>query len=168
MMDTMNETVAIDTTPLMVKMVFDSWNALLKDFNNALESVTDEQLAKPIAPNKNRGIYVLGHMVAVHDDMLPLLGFGEKMYPKVNAIFKSSDKEATDIPSAAELRTYWKNVNDRLAASMSSMQPEEWMHRHNSVSAEDFATQPHRNKLNVMITRTCHLSYHLGQMKWVQ
>lgn len=159
---------AVDRTSTMVKMVFDSWNSLLKDFNGVLDSVTDDQLQKQIAPNKNRGVYILGHMVAVHDDMLPILGFGEKLFPEINAIFKSPDDPASNIPSAQVLRTYWKNINDVLAQNSEMLQPDEWMQKHNSVSAEDFAKQPHRNKLNVMITRTCHLSYHLGQMKWFQ
>jgi hypothetical protein len=157
-----------DLSPMMVKMVFDSWNTLIKDFNAVLDSVTDEQLQKQIAPNKNRGIYVLGHMVAVHDDMLPLLGFGEKLYPEINEVFKSPDSVESKIPSAKELRTYWMNVNERLSSKSSTLLAEEWFDRHTAVSAEDFTTQQHRNKLNVMITRTCHLSYHLGQMKWVQ
>jgi hypothetical protein len=152
----------------VVKMVLDSWNTLLKDLNEVLDSVTDEQLQKQIAPNKNRGIYILGHLVAVHDDMLLLLGFGDKLYPEINEVFKSPDNLDLQIPSAKQLRSYWKNVNDAIARSGGNLQPEEWLDRHNSVSAEDFATQPHRNKLNVLLTRTHHLSYHLGQMKWVQ
>ena len=44
------------------------------------------------------------------------------------------------------------------------MQPEDWFQKHSSVSAEDFAKEPHRNKLNIMITRATHLAYHTGQM----
>ena len=32
------------------------------------------------------------------------------------------------------------------------------------VSDEDFAREPHRNKLNVLISQTNHLSYHPGQL----
>jgi hypothetical protein len=159
---------SVDLSPMMVKMVFDSWNSLIKQFNEVLDSVTDDQLQKQIAPNKNRGIYVLGHMIAVHDDMLPILGFGELQYPEINEVFKSPDNAEAKIPSAATLRSYWKEIGNTLDRNIKSMQPEQWFEKHTSVSAEDFATQPHRNKLNVMITRTCHLSYHLGQMKWVQ
>jgi len=31
-------------------------------------------------------------------------------------------------------------------------------------SAEDFAKEPHRNKLNIIISRTSHLQYHTGQI----
>lgn len=167
-MEQLLETRAPDTASTIVKMVFDSWNSLLRDFDAVLGSVTDDQLQAQIAPNKNRGIYLLGHMVVVHDDMLPILGFGQIMYPEINEVFKAPDNAESKIPSAQTLRTYWRNINQVIAENAAQLTPEQWMQRHNSVSAEDFARQPHRNKLNVMITRTCHLSYHLGQMKWVQ
>jgi hypothetical protein len=41
---------------------------------------------------------------------------------------------------------------------------EEWLTKHNSVSAEDFAKEPHRNKLSVLISRAMHQAYHGGQI----
>jgi DinB superfamily len=148
----------------MVKMVFDRWHALIKSFDNILSSITDEQLQKEIAPNKNRGIYLLGHLTAVHDDMLPLLNFGNKLYPELTEPFlKSPDKSIAEIPSAQALRSCWSQLNDVLAQKFASLQPDEWFQKHNAVSAEDFSKEPHRNKLNIIITRTSHLAYHSGQ-----
>jgi hypothetical protein len=48
------------------------------------------------------------------------------------------------------------------------MQASAWFAKHNAVSAEDFAKEPHRNKLNVLITRTIHQGYHLGQMNYLK
>jgi hypothetical protein len=96
--------------------------------------------------------------------MLRLLGLGDKLYPELYETFiKSPDKSVDKIPTAQELRAYWKNSNEVLAQRFGSLQPEEWFQKHTAVSAEDFVKEPHRNKLNVMLTRTCHLSYHLGQ-----
>jgi len=44
-------------------------------------------------------------------------------------------------------------------------QPDEWFAKHSAVSAEDFAKEPHRNKLNILVNRTNHHSYHLGQTR---
>jgi hypothetical protein len=44
------------------------------------------------------------------------------------------------------------------------MKPEEWFEKHSAISEEDFAKEPHRNKLNIIITRTSHLQYHSGQI----
>ncbi len=153
----------MNSNQIIVKMIFDRWYSLLEKFDAVLDSITDEQLQKEIAPNKNRGIYLLGHLLVIHDDMLPILDFGDKMYPELNQTFKSPDKSVKEIPSAKELRVFWKNSNAVLSQKMDSIQPEEWFQKHTSVSAEDFIKEPHRNKLNIIITRTTHLSYHLGQ-----
>src|SRR6266496_2591968 len=146
---------------IMVKMVLDRWHSLIKNFDAILNSITDEQLQKEIAPNKNRGTYLLGHLTAVHDDMLPLLNFGNKLFPELNEPFlKSPDRSDLEFPSAKELRASWSKINEVLAQKFDSLQPDEWFQKHNSVSAEDFIKEPHRNKLNIVITRASHLSYH--------
>lgn len=95
-------------TDISLKMAFDRWNASLKSCDNLLITLTDEVLQKQIAPNKNRGIYLLGHLIAVHDDMLILLDMGEKIYPELNEPFlKLADNLETKMPSVTELRTYW-------------------------------------------------------------
>jgi hypothetical protein len=154
----------MNSNQIVIKMVFDRWHALVKNFDTALNSITDEQLQKEIAPGKNRGIYLLGHLIAVHDDMLILLNIGDKLYPELNETFiKSPDKTISEIPSAKELRGYWIKQNEVLNQKLGSLEPEEWFEKHTAVSAEDFIKEPHRNKLNIIITRTSHLSYHLGQ-----
>lgn len=149
----------------IVKMLADRWFAGLKNFDTALDALSDEQLQRETAPGKNRGIYLLGHLVAVHDDMLRLLDFGAPLFPELRKPFLDSpDKAVADLPSAHELRTSWRKVNDIIAGKINSMQPNEWFARHTAVSEEDFAKEPHRNKLNILLTRTTHLAYHTGQM----
>jgi hypothetical protein len=38
------------------------------------------------------------------------------------------------------------------------------LRRHNAVSEEDYAKDPTRNRLAVLLSRTNHMSYHLGQI----
>lgn len=153
----------MNTTETMVKMVLDRWNALLKNFDTDLNAMSDEQLMEEIAPEKNRGIYLLGHLIAVHDDMITLLDFGDKLYPEINAAFKAPDKSIVEIPSAATLRTYWKEQNEVLTSKTNSLPTDAWFQKHTAVSDEDFQKEPHRNKLNIMLTRATHLAYHHGQ-----
>ncbi|MBK8874203.1 MAG: DinB family protein [Bacteroidetes bacterium] len=153
------------TTELIVKMVIDRWNGSFVNLNKILSELSDEQLQKEVATGKNRGTYLLGHLIAVHDDMLKLLDMGEKLYPELFEIFiKQADKEASQTPTPAELRVMLEKQNTHLQENFQKIKPEEWFERHTAVSAEDFANEPHRNKLNIIITRTSHLQYHTGQL----
>ncbi|HKO77196.1 MAG TPA: DinB family protein [Flavobacterium sp.] len=153
------------TTEIFLKMTFDRWNGSIKNCDAILSSLTDETLLKEIAPGKNRGIYLLGHLIAVHYEMLILLDMGEKIYPELYEPFiKSPDKAVTQVPTAAELRSFWTKQCEVLKQKFDSLKPEEWFEKHTAVSAEDFKKEPHRNKLNIIITRTSHLQYHSGQL----
>ena len=103
-------------------------------------------------------------MIAVHDDMLVLLDMGDKLYPElIEPFIKSPDKTVSNLPAAGTLRTYWAKQNEVLAQKFAGLQPDDWFQKHTAVTAEDFAKEPHRNKLNIIITRTSHLAYHHGQ-----
>ncbi|MBI4944816.1 MAG: DinB family protein [Bacteroidetes bacterium] len=157
------------TNQIMVKMALDAWNSQIKNGDDLLEKLSDEQLMTEVAPGRNRGIYLVGHLVAVHDRMLPLLGLGEQLYPQLNEPFlKNPDNAKAAMPSVKELRQFWKNINSTLADHFSKMQSDAWFQKHTSVSAEDFAKEPHRNKLNTILSRTSHLSNHLGQLVFLK
>ena len=151
---------------VLIKIVLDSWNNQLKQVDKLLEELSDDQLAREIAPNRNSGVYILGHLVAVHDAMLPLLGFGEKLHPELAEIFlHNPDKSPLQKPSTVQLRIYWTKVNTLLTSKPAALSTiEQWFERHTSVSEEDFIKEPHRNKLNVVVGRTNHLAYHIGQL----
>ena len=153
------------TEDVFIKIVLDAWHTQIKYTNDLFSELPDEQLMKEIAPGKNRGIYLLGHLTAVHDRMLPLLELGSSLYPQLWQPFvESPDKKVAELPDIKELRNYWNNVNEKLASGFSSFTPAQWLEKHTSVSEQDFAKEPHRNKLNIIINRTNHLANHLGQL----
>ena len=150
---------------LFVKMSLNAWEVNTKRTVAAFNGFTDEALFTEIAPGKNRIIYLLGHMTAVHDMMQPLLGLGQRLYPQLDEAFiTNADKTVKEIPAPAQLREYWTNINEVLGSKFNSLSAGEWFQKHNSISDEDFAKEPHRNKLSVLLNRTNHLSYHLGQL----
>ncbi len=154
-----------DQQTLFVKMAVDAWSNEMKAANALLEKLSDEQLMREVAPARNRGIYLLGHLTAVHDRMLALLRFQDVMHPELDKPFlDEADKVATDLPPVAQLRHQWKTVNDALLDHIKRLSAEEWFTRHASISAEDFQKEPHRNRLNVLLSRTSHLAYHRGQL----
>jgi hypothetical protein len=150
---------------LVIKMITDSWRKQLIATNKIFDNLSDEELMQEVAPGRNRAIYLLGHLTAVHDRMLPLLRFEEAKYPELDRVFlESPDKAVEEIPSAQQLRQQWKEVNDTLLNHIKSLPADEWFTRHANISEEDFIKEPNRNKLNVLLDRTIHLSNHRGQL----
>ena len=154
---------------LAVKVVLDAWHARIKDADALLNELTDEQLQNEVSPGRNRGTYILGHLTAVHDRMVPLLNFGQQQYPQLDEIYLTNpDRAVEKTPTVAELRSYWKNVNSKLASQFSTLKTDDWFQKHNSVSAEDFVKEPHRNKLNIVLGRTNHIAMHAGQLVFLK
>ncbi|RTL59244.1 MAG: DinB family protein [Sphingobacteriales bacterium] len=154
-----------NNTALLVKMIRMSWDAQNNELTKLINTLDDEQLAKEIAPGKNTGIYLLGHLIAVSDALFPLFGWGEMLYPEMQDVFiKSPDKSGHSFPTVAELKLRLNKVNTKLNSHFDTATIEEWLSRHTAVKPEDFATQPHRNKLNVVLSRTTHMANHIGQM----
>jgi hypothetical protein len=150
---------------IFVKMVLDAWHTHIQRTDELFNSLSDEQLMKAVAPGRNRGIYLLGHLAAVHDRILSLLELGNPLHPELWQPFvESPDKEVSELPTTQTLRGNWKEINKDLADKMSSLSPQGWFQKHTSVSAADFAKEPHRNKLNIIVNRTNHLANHLGQL----
>lgn len=154
---------------LVINMTLNAWHTQIKWVDNIFNALSDEQLQNEVAPGRNSGVYLLGHLTAVHDRMLPLLGFEQQIYPQLDDIFLSSpDKSGKEVPAISDLRNFWNTVNTALANHFSNLTPAEWLEKHAAVSAEDFIKEPHRNRLNVMISRTNHVASHYGQLLFLK
>jgi len=144
--------------------VVQSWKQITGRFDKAMAELSDEQLQKQVAPGKNRLFYLLGHLTAVNDRLFPLLGVGERMYAGLDEAFITNpDGKVASPVSAAELRKAWSAVHAKLTAVLEGFTAEEWLQKHTAVSDEDFAKDPSRNRLAVVLSRTNHLSFHSGQ-----
>lgn len=156
----------MDQQAVLVKIATNNWQIQVDRSTKFLNELSDEQLLKEIAPGKNRGIYLVGHLIAVHDAMPEILGFGKKNYPDYEAVFLNApDKTIEKIPSLTELRQNWTAVHERLKKEFADMAPEAWFTRHASMTDADFEKDPARNKLSVLLNRTGHLAYHFGQLR---
>jgi len=157
--------VPMTTHRLSVQVAINSWRLVAERANKIFSSLTEDELLKEVAPGRNRLIYLLGHLTAIHDAMVPILGLGERLHPELDAIFVSNpDKAGAQLPPAGELRKYWDEVNGKLFAQFATLSADEWLQRHYAMSEEDYAKDPTRNRLAVLLSRTNHLSYHLGQV----
>lgn len=153
------------TEALCITTALKSWEQWIGRAGKLFDSLTDEQMLTEVAPGKNRPVYLLGHLVAVNDSIIPQLRLGEAHYEALREPFVLHPDSATaELPPIAELRQNWKDLNLRLASLFEKLTPAEWLERHATVSEEDFAREPHRNRLAILFSRTNHASYHLGQL----
>ena len=141
-----------------------TWNTQVDRADKLFGVLSSEEILREIAPGKNRLLYLWGHLTAVHDAMLPLLSLGERLHPEFDVAFVSNpDKSRAEIPSHEEIRRAWNAVNAELRKGFEKMSWSDWGQRHSAVSEEDFAKDPSRNRFAILLSRTNHLSYHLGQ-----
>lgn len=149
---------------LLCSAALNNWKIILGRFDQLVAALTDEQLQTRVAPGKNRLFYLLGHLTAVHDRMFPLLGIGERLHAELDEPFVTNpDGAIADPVSASDLKKAWTEVNNKLTKSFEAFTPSDWLNKHASVSDDDFAKDPGRNRIAVLLSRTSHLSFHSGQ-----
>ena len=154
---------------LFVTMALFAWETQSRRTSELLNSLSDEQLTREVAPGKNRVIYLMGHLTAVHDAMNDILGLGNRAHADLDEAFlKNPDKSGLPIPEPHVLKQYWNDVHQDLDNKLRQLAPEEWFKRHNAMTDEAFEKDPTRNKLSVLLNRTNHLAYHFGQIRLVK
>jgi hypothetical protein len=149
---------------LIIKMSIDAWTTHINAIDKTFEELSDEALMSEVSPERNRAIYIMGHLTALHDAIFRLLSFGEPMYPELKTIFVDQPDKAMAIPPVQQLRAQFKKVNEAILIHFATLSTDEWFTRHANVSAEDFVNAPQRNKLSILQSRTIHLAYHRGQI----
>jgi hypothetical protein len=150
---------------LTVSVAIASWKNTVGRADKVFSALTDEQFLQEVAPGRNRIIYLLGHLTTVHDGLHTILGLGERLHPEFESMFVSKpDKAIKTLPSISQLKQSWTVVNHSLLEKFDRLSPENWLQRHMAMSDEDYAKDPTRNRLSVLLSRTNHLSYHLGQI----
>ena len=75
------------TNEVVVKMVLDAWHSKIKEADSFFDNLTDEQLQKEVAPGRNTGMYLLGHLALTHDMMLQILVFVQQIYPQLKSAY---------------------------------------------------------------------------------
>ena len=152
------------TEEILSRTALNSWKLVIDRFSQAITPLSNEQLERQVAAGRNRVRYLLGHLTAIHDRMFPLLGLGERLHPELDeAYIKNPDRALPDPVSVADLKKAWGEVNHKLTSAFEAFTPKEWLEQHTAVSDEDFAKDPTRNRLALVMNRTNHASFHMGQ-----
>ena len=148
----------------LVDAALRGWKSNVERVDNLFGILSPEQLEQQVTPGKNRLIYLWGHLAAVNDGLLPLLGIGERLHPELDAMFITKPDRSVELTVTAQsLKSTWDKINQRLWEGFSKFSPADWAGRHTAVSEEAFEREPHRNRFTVLLGRTAHLAYHLGQ-----
>jgi uncharacterized damage-inducible protein DinB len=154
----------MDQSKILVDMALKAWNQQISRADKFFEAQSDEDLQREVAPGKNRISYLMGHLVSSNDTMTTLFGFGPKLFPSFEGVFSKNPDRAVPQPSASEIRKAWKETHAALAKNFEKLSVSEWLDKHTAMTADDLAKEPTRNKLSVLISRTNHVAYHMGQL----
>ncbi len=141
------------------------WDTFNRRTQKTLELISEENFNKPIITGGNSPSWLMGHLADTEDALLELFGIRNRMFPELAKIYhheKSSNQ--TGHLSKGELTMKWKEISVELDKAFKAMSESDWHARHTAVSEEDFMKEPHRNKLNVMLSRVTHKASHLGQV----
>jgi hypothetical protein len=154
---------------IMVQNALGAWKQTMGQIDKTLAALDDEGLQREVAPGRNRVYYLLGHLTAVSDRLFPMLRLGERLHPELDEPFLTQpDRAGGDPVAPAALRSAWSEVSGKLLAAFEKLSAAEWLERHDSVSVEDFAKEPLRNRLAVLLSRSQHAAMHEGQMRLVK
>jgi DinB family protein len=152
------------TEKSLIDSALRSWKSNVEQAEKLFGGLSPEQLEQEVAPGRNRLIYLWGHLAAVNDRLLPLLGIGERLHPEFDSMFISNPDRSVQLTvSGQSLKTAWQDIHRKLWDGFSEFSASDWEQRHTAVSEEDFKREPHRNRFTVLLGRTAHLAYHLGQ-----
>jgi uncharacterized damage-inducible protein DinB len=148
----------------VITQVISFWEGNNNQITKFFNKYADEIYTQPVASGRNSGVYLLAHLVAVSDGLFPIFGLGERLYPELEVFVSESEAHITYPANLTELRAKWEALNAKLTAEFAKQSPDWWLARHRNVSEADFALEPHRNKLNVLLSRASHENYHRGQL----
>src|SRR5258708_10773310 len=114
-----------------------AWKTQIDRADKLFGSLSSEEVLREIAPGRNRVLYLWGHLTAVHDAMLPLLGLRERLHPEFDVAFiPNPDRSRANIPSHEQWRQAWNVVNARLWRGIGQMAWSGWVLRHSAASGE--------------------------------
>jgi hypothetical protein len=143
-----------------------NWRSNVDRAGKLFGNFSEEQLLREVAPGKNRLIYLWGHLTAFNDALIPLLGFGSRIHPELDLMFVSNpDRTVPTILLGEDLKIIWHETGEILWTGFLKLSVADWLQKHGAVSEEDFLREPHRNRFTVVLGRTAHIAYHLGQAR---
>lgn len=141
------------------------WDTYNRRMQKMFDDVNEGNFHKPIVSGGNSPSWLFGHLADTDDALLVLFGIGERMFPELSKIYhheRNTNQEGH--LSKGELTARWKAIIAELDKTLKTMSASDWLGKHMAVAEEEFKKEPHRNKLNVLLSRVTHKASHLGQL----
>jgi hypothetical protein len=158
----------VSNEEIFAATAINTWSTMISRLERILSSLSDDELQLEVAPERNRVYYILGHLTAFQDRLLHQLGLGERLYPELDDLFVTNrDRSFQDKFTGAELRGMFAEITSTITSGIQAMPPADFLKRHESVSEQDFAKEPLRNRFAVLNGTTAHMMLHAGQIRLV-
>lgn len=128
-----------------------------------ISSLSEDDLKKEIAPGRNHGIWLLGHLITCEDDFALFMGKGEITYPAYHDMFAEETKPLPfeNYPPVSEMREKWKEMLKKNKKIYDELRDEELHEAQAQLKGEnDFC----KTKEDVAVHWQLHLMYHTGQL----
>jgi hypothetical protein len=74
------------------------------------------------------------------------------------------DRAVSDIFSGEQIKDASARIQQAMWGAFIQFTPSEWLEPHSAASDEHFSADATRNRFTVMVNRTAHTAYHLGQV----
>lgn len=128
-----------------------------------ISSLSEDDLKKEIAPGRNHGVWLLGHLITCEDDFALFMGKGEITYPAYHDMFAEETKPLPfeNYPPVSEMREKWKEMLKKNKKIYDELRDEELHEAQAQLKGEnDFC----KTKEDVAVHWQLHLMYHAGQL----
>ena len=76
----------MDQKHIFIQTAIKAWEMQISRTDKFLNSLDDASLTKEIAPGKNRISYLIGHLIAVNDNINAMFGMSERSYLHLDGI----------------------------------------------------------------------------------
>lgn len=147
---------------------FEQWKILTGWLSNTINGLSHDDLYRCIAPQKNHGVWILGHLIQSEDELGVYLGKSEHyLFPQYTALFGQGSAllPPESYPSIELLREQWKQVLVRNEHVFASMTDAEWDETHTQIdSGNSVDTDFFKTKGRCIAIWNIHQAYHLGQL----
>ena len=150
-------------TPLAICLL--QWDVYNTRMEKVLQTISNENYNMAILLGGNSPSWLMGHLADTDDKLLELFGIRKRLFPELSTIYHHErGKNQTGLLSKEEVLEKWRLISAALNQAFKTWDEKEWLSKHMAVSEEDFKKEPHRNRLNVMLSRVTHKASHLGQI----